>query len=87
MTSNQTTTKILFHGRLADALGRDLEVEAPQGCSIADIRALIGAEYPDSAEAIGVSRARACVGDSIVADSRRIFPGEVVEFLPPVSGG
>jgi molybdopterin converting factor small subunit len=87
MTIVQSRTKILFHGRLADLFGRDLDVEAPQGCSIAHLREIIAAEFPNAAEELQGRRVRAAVGDSIVADSYRIVPGEQVEFLPPVSGG
>lgn len=81
------TTKILFHGKLADVLGRDLEMEAPKGCSIGKLRAHIATEHPNAGEALRDSRVRACVGDSIVADSYLLAPGDEVEFLPPVSGG
>lgn len=85
--NEQIATKVLFHGRLADLLGRDLQVAAPRGCSIADLRSQIAAEYPHAADALRNSRVRACVGDSIVADSHYIAPSDQVEFLAPVSGG
>ena len=87
MTTGQISTRILFHGRLADVLGRDLEVAAPRSCSVAELRTQIAAEHPNAADAICNSRVRACVGDSIVPDSHRIAPGDQVEFLAPVSGG
>lgn len=78
--------KIHFYGRLAESLGRDIEVEAPNSCSIADLRQRLATEYPHAADALG-HRARAFVGDIVVADSHIIRPGESVEFFPPVSGG
>ncbi len=87
MTTGQTRSRILFHGRLADVLGRDLEIATSQGCSIAELRTRIASHYPHAADALCNSRVRACVGDSIVADSYRIAPGDQVEFLAPVSGG
>lgn len=87
MTTTQTTTKILFHGKLAMLFGRGVEIEAPLGCSIAELRTKIADEHPHAADALRGKRVRACVGDSLVPDSYRIVPGDEVEFLPPVSGG
>ena len=87
MRSNQTITKVLFHGRLADVFGNDLEMEVRQGCSIAELRTQIASENPQAIDALRSGRVRACVGDSIVPDSHVVAPGEQVEFLPPVSGG
>lgn len=78
---------ILLHGRLADVLGRSIEVHAPERCSIAELRRRIAAERPASAEAILSPRVRPCVGDALVPESFRPTPGDTVEFLPPVSGG
>ena len=86
MSIEQHTT-VIFHGRLADVFGRSLQVGAPPGCSIAELRSRIATGHPHAAEAIQSGRVRACVGDSIVHDEHRICPGEEVEFLPPVSGG
>lgn len=80
-------TKIVMHGRLADMLGRELEIAAPARAPVAELRRRIAAAHPDAAGAILSDRVRACVGDTIVSDRRCPEPGEVVEFLPPVSGG
>jgi molybdopterin converting factor small subunit len=77
----------MFYGRLADALGPELDLDAPSGCSVGELRSRIAAEHPDAAEAVGNKRVRACIGDTIVLDDRVVAPGERVEFLPPVSGG
>ena len=77
--------KILFYGRLADAIDRQIELDAPDGCSVADIRRRLAASYPDAAATL--DRSRACVGSALVADSHAIAADEAVEFLPPVSGG
>jgi molybdopterin converting factor small subunit len=88
MTITQTTTRILFHGKLAALFGRSVEIATPPGCSIAELRSKIAAEYPHAADALEGKRVRACVGNAIVPDSYRIAPGDKeVEFLPPVSGG
>lgn len=79
---------VLFYGRLADIIGRELQLEvADTGCSIGDLRALIAARHPASHEDILSSRVRACVGDSIVSDDHLVKAPDSVEFFPPVSGG
>ncbi len=70
--------RILFFGRLADGFGREVEVDAPAGSSIAEVRALLALDDP---------AVRACVGDRLVSDAFIVAPGEAVEFWPPVSGG
>ena len=78
--------KIHFYGRLAESLGRDIEIVLSDHCSIADLRERLAVEYPQAANALG-HRARALVGDIVVADSHIVRPGDSVEFFPPVSGG
>lgn len=80
-------TTVIMHGRLADILGRDVEIAVPPHCSIAGLRRRIAAEHPDAAEAMLSGRVRVCVADAIVSDRYRLAPGDTVEFLPPVSGG
>lgn len=79
--------KVLFYGRLADALGRELEVQPSDDLTIGELRTRIVAEHPQAAEALSNRRVRACIGNSFVADDQLIAPGDKVEFLPPVSGG
>lgn len=78
--------KIHFYGRLAESVGRDIEIEIPEGCSVADLRERLAIEYPRAASALG-QRVRALVGDIVVTDSHIVRPGDSVEFFPPVSGG
>ena len=70
--------RILFFGRLADRFGRTVEIDAPAGSTIADLRARLALNDP---------LVRACVGDTLVAEDFRVEPGQEVEFWPPVSGG
>jgi molybdopterin synthase sulfur carrier subunit len=79
--------KILFYGRIADAIGRELQVESSAGCLVADLRKKLTCEHPAAAQALSAARARTCVGDTLVEDTYLIGPEETVEFLPPVSGG
>lgn len=76
--------RIRLYGRLGDEIGRETEVNAPDGSTVAEIRRLLAASHPAATEAL--ARSRACAGDRIVRDDER--PGsDVLEFLPPVSGG
>jgi molybdopterin converting factor small subunit len=77
--------RIRLYGRLGDALGAETQVEAPAGCTVADVRRLLGAGHSTATEAL--ARSRACVGDRMVGDDQRLSGEDVIEFLPPVSGG
>lgn len=79
--------KILFHGRLAEAIGPELTLASPPGCSVSDLRARLIAEHPEIEPHLASRRARTCVGDSLVPEDYRVGANDVVEFLPPVSGG
>ena len=78
--------KILFYGKLADTLGRDMEL-AVDRCSVGELRTMIAQASPAAAHAMEAGRVRACVADSIVADDHLLAPSDEVEFFPPVSGG
>ncbi len=79
--------KVLFYGRLADAIGPELEIDAPPGCSLAELRERLIAEHPQAGEPLRARRALACVGDSLVRDTYILRAADRIEFLPPVSGG
>jgi molybdopterin synthase sulfur carrier subunit len=79
--------KVLFYGRLAEAIGPELELESPSGCSVAEMRDRLVAEHPHVEGALRSKRALTCVGDMLVHDDYRLHAGDTLEFLPPVSGG
>lgn len=79
--------KIHFYGRLADVLGREMEVSIDRPCPVTELRALIAETRPEAAEPLRGKRVRACIGDSVVNEDHIVVPGDTVEFLPPVSGG
>jgi molybdopterin converting factor small subunit len=78
--------KIVFYGRLADVIARELDIAAPTR-SIAELRHRIATDYPRAAEILRNRGVRAVVGDSVVADDFPVLNAERVEFLSPVSGG
>ena len=79
--------KIRSYGKLRDLLGSEMEVEVPARCSIAQLRESIIRLEPDSARVLRSTRSRACVGDCLVDENSIVSPRDIVEFLPPVSGG
>ena len=79
--------KVLFHGRLAEAIGPELELEAPPGCSVGQLRDRLIAEHPEAEQPLRSRHARACIGDMLVHDHHVLQAGDKIEFLPPVSGG
>lgn len=79
--------KIMFYGRLAEAIGPELELDQPATCSVAEIRQRLAAQYPAVAATLESRRAFACVGGSMVRDDFVVQPTSEIEFLPPVSGG
>lgn len=79
--------KILFHGRLAEAIGPELDLETGPGCSVAELRDRLIAEHPEAEQPLRSRRARTCVGEAMVHDDYVVRASDTVEFLPPVSGG
>jgi molybdopterin converting factor small subunit len=79
--------KVLFYGRLAEAIGPEVEVGVSSTCSVAELRDRLVAEYPEIEDVLRSRRALTCVGDALVHDDYLMSPGDMLEFLPPVSGG
>ena len=79
--------KIRFHGRLAEALGRELDLAIEEPCTIGRLRRRIAGSSPAAAGLLEDRRVRACVADELVADDHPVRPADAVEFLAPVSGG
>ncbi len=79
--------KIRFYGKLGEKLGPEIDVYPPAGTdSIVKLREVLADMFPDVSAELR-QRSRACVEDSIVAESHRLTGTEAVEFLPPLSGG
>ena len=79
--------KVLFYGRLAEAIGPELEVEGAADCSVAELLDRLILEHPEAAQSLRSKRILACVGDALVRDTYVLKSSDRVEFLPPVSGG
>jgi molybdopterin converting factor small subunit len=79
--------KVFFYGKLASAIGPQLDVPIETPCSVASLRRHLVAAYPHVAEALEDKRVKAIVGDTVVGDDHALGTQDEVEFLAPVSGG
>lgn len=79
--------KVLFYGRLAETIGREVEMGATPGCCVGDVRESLIADHPEAEGVLRSRRALAFVGDRLVRDDHQLAVSDTVEFLPPVSGG
>lgn len=80
--------KVNFYGPLGDSIGRRVELAVPPpGCTVAELRRMIGDRHPHAAEDLARPSVRACVGDTLVSEDCLVAPTDSVEFFPPLSGG
>ena len=79
--------KIRFFGSLAETIGREVELPAANGRTVAEVRHMLVERHGHAAARLETPSVRACVGDRIVAEDFTPPPGAVLEFLPPLSGG
>ena len=82
MRQKEAWLRIRLYGRLADAIGPEVELA---GTSVGAIRERLASEHPDAAEAL--ARSRAIIGTAAVTDDHTVVESDSLEFLPPVSGG
>jgi molybdopterin converting factor small subunit len=82
---SEARVRIRLYGRLADLIGRHIELEAPDGSSIAMLKLGIAADHPAAAETL--SRSRGCIGGSLIGDEHIPAAADSLELMPPVSGG
>lgn len=75
----------LFAG-LREAAGTDLmEWEAPEGATVADLRAELCRRFPQAA--LLATRSFVAVDREYAADTRTLSGSSEFAFIPPVSGG
>jgi molybdopterin converting factor small subunit len=83
--TKEARLRILLYGRLADTMGRQIDIGPLEGCSVGELRRQLTGSHPTAAESLG--RSRTVIGGVLVGDDHRLAGQEQVEFLPPVSGG
>ncbi|MEZ0375152.1 MAG: MoaD/ThiS family protein [Candidatus Sericytochromatia bacterium] len=77
--------KILSFAQLREALGSVLELELPEGASVATLQQALSARFPDL-PALAV--ARVAVNRSYVVDPAQLLAAsDEIALIPPVSGG
>lgn len=79
--------KIVFFGKLRDALGPEEDLAVEQGETVAQLRRRLADRHPQAAKALLSPGVRACVDDVIVSEDFIVGGRDSVEFFPPVSGG
>ena len=79
--------KVLFFGRLRDALGDEREVPAEEGETVARLRRRLADLHPQAAGDLLSPAVRASIGDRIVGEDALVAGSAQVEFFPPLSGG
>lgn len=77
--------KVLLYGRLAEAIGPNVELAVGAGCSVGEVRSRLAVGHPAAADAL--RRSRVFLGQSFVRDEQLVSEVDQIEFLPPVSGG
>ena len=68
-----------FYGRLADRFGRQVDLDLPDVVLIGELRSYF--------EGLDPARVSALLNDETAPDEAEVFPGDRVDFLPPLSGG
>jgi molybdopterin converting factor subunit 1 len=80
------TVRVKLFAAMRDAAGGDaVDVELPEGATLAALRQQLAARLPETAELVG--RAMFAVDNQYTTDSATIPPNAAVACIPPVSGG
>ena len=79
--------KVLLYGKLAELLGREIEVATPPGATVGDVRHLLQDRSKAALAALGRADVMGCIDDQIVGDAEIVPKGKELAFLPILSGG
>ena len=79
--------KVLFFGKLRDALGDERDLPAVEGETVTQLRGRLADLHPQAAGDLLNPGVRACVDDTVVGEDFIVGSRELVEFFPPLSGG
>jgi sulfur-carrier protein len=79
--------KVHFYGRLAEAIGPEVDIDPSGDRSVDQLREMLCSSYPQAAVTLANRRSRVCVNDALVDESYVIQPTDRLDFLSPVSGG
>jgi len=76
--------KVRFYGRLADVIGREVDVDV-QPCTVRELRRHLAERHPAATDILRQSRAVAA--DNLIGDDQLVQQNGEIELLPPVCGG
>ena len=79
--------KIIFFGKLRDALGDQSDLAVAEGETVAQLRRRLAELHPVASRDLLNPGVRACVDDMIVGEDFIFGDHDRVEFFPPLSGG
>lgn len=78
--------KLFLFGNLAEAIGREVELEVPAGATVGEARRALASRFP-AAATILARGVRGCIDECIVSDEAVVPEGAALAFFPPLSGG
>ena len=58
--------KVLFYGRLSEAIAPEIELASSSNCSIAELRQRLAAAHPHAAATLRSQRSRVLINSSLV---------------------
>ncbi|MBX3473518.1 MAG: molybdopterin converting factor subunit 1 [Planctomycetes bacterium] len=77
---------VLYFAHLVERTGtREEALSAPDGATVAALRALLAKAHPKLGDALAACRV--AVNEEFAPDSTLLREGNTVAFIPPVSGG
>jgi molybdopterin converting factor subunit 1 len=77
---------VLFFATIRSLIGKKrLEIEVPEGTTVAELKTLLGRQYPEADQAL--STMLAAVNREFSSDETEIPAEAEVAFFPHVSGG
>jgi molybdopterin converting factor small subunit len=79
--------KVTFYGSLAEAIGREVELEPRDGATVGDVRRMLFDRYPEATASLARGDVMGCIDDEIVGDQAVVAGGKELAFLPLLSGG
>lgn len=74
--------KVMFFAHLRDAVGEESVGEDLTGKTIAEAKAILSEQY-----GVNLDTVMAAVNEEFAGDEDVLSDGDVVAFIPPVSGG
>ncbi|WP_318506697.1 molybdopterin converting factor subunit 1 [Bacillus sp. T3] len=75
--------KVMFFAHLRDSVGEDFVSLELTGKTVAEVKALVAEKYP----VLKLESVMTAVNEEFAGNDEVIGAGDVIAFIPPVSGG